>query len=422
MKKLKEFITGNKKIFIPVALAILFVIGGITVYAVNTFTQAEPTISETESQPESQTETETEELTANVSIKLKGVTADNVAIPAEVEIILDGDAELLDGESKTVEDMKLALNDATEIAKLPIGNYTINLLTTPIEIDGSTYKLPSETISFVISGENQDVPDTDDYTITYDEEKNITISITLERLDVNDMTKEQLEAVIIRIQTETGDEHQDLINDLTSKSEQAESNPESASDIAQESESTGESKTTTGNSSSNSSNDTSTNNNTSSSSSNDTSNTNNTGSTGSTNNNTGSTSNSNSNTTTTTPETSAPAHTHTWVDHTTQVAREEQYVVREYDEQVQVGSTPVYSYVWTCPICGATFESGVSASRHCTDNHPEAANEGLTITKSQVQTGSTPIYETQHKVEYGTRTVYDTVVDYQYCSGCGQKK
>jgi len=394
MEKIKNFIIEKKKIIIPVALAILLAIGGITVYAVNTFTQAESTISQTESetQTESESESESEAFTANVSIELMGVTADNVAIPAEVEIILDGDAELLDGESKTVEDMKLALNSETEIAELPEGEYTIHLLATPIEIDGSTYKLPSETISFVISEENQEVPDIDDYTITYDEEKNITISITLERLDVNDMTKEQLESVITRIQTEAPDEHQDLIKDLTSKSEQAESNPESASDIAQESESTGKSKTTTGSSNSNSSNDTGTgNNSTGNSSSNDTSNTNNTGSTGSTNNNTGNTSNSNSDTTTTTPETSAPAHTHTWVDHTKQVAREEQYVVREYDEQVQTGTTPVYSYVWTCPICGATFDGGVDAARHVSYNH-DLGGEEITITKSQVQTGSTPIY------------------------------
>lgn len=421
MYNLKNLIIAKKKIVIPVTLAILLVIGGITVYAVNTFTQAKPTISQTETETTAETETETktesEEFTANISIELKGLIAANVALPAEVEIILDADAELLDEELKTVEDINLALDSATEIAELPVGDYTINLLATPIEIDGSTYKLPSETIGFTVSEENQDAPDTDGYAITYDTDKNITISIELERLDVNDMTKEQLESVITRIQTETGDEHQDLIKDLTAKSEQAESEPESASDITQESVSTGTSDTTTGGPSKGSTGTNTGNTNTDTS---DTGNNN----TNNNNSNTDSGSNTGGSTTTPTPTPSqpeTPAHSHTWVDHTTQVAREEQYIVREWDEQVQTGSTPIYSTVWTCPLCNATFESATSAGRHVTDSHDVGGGE-ITITKSQIQTGSTPIYETQHKVEYGTRTVYDTVVDYQYCSGCGQKK
>lgn len=117
-------------------------------------------------------------------------------------------------------------------------------------------------------------------------------------------------------------------------------------------------------------------------------------------------------------------HSHTWVNHTTKVKKTRDVIVREWDEQVQIGTEPIYETKWQCPICTEYFDSAMSAGRHITDNHADYISENgdVTITKTEVQTGEKPIYETQHKVEYGKETYYVTVTDYKYCKTCKARK
>lgn len=191
------------------------------------------------------------EVTSTISIELTGDNEKNIALPTEVQLILGAEAELLDKESKTITDAHMVLNDKTQIAELKEGSYKLHLLDAPIEVDGSTYKLPETTIGFKVTKDIKTLGNFVDDTVVIDgktfkityKDNTILISVALERIPVEDMTKEQLHAVVKRIEAEAPDKHKDLLTDLNKRAETAKSEPESAKDIEKPSDSTGESET-----------------------------------------------------------------------------------------------------------------------------------------------------------------------------------
>lgn len=120
------------------------------------------------------------------------------------------------------------------------------------------------------------------------------------------------------------------------------------------------------------------------------------------------------------------AHTHTWVNHEIQVPHEEQYIVREWDEEVPAGKEPSYDTYFKCSVCGGEIISEKWFETHKYYEHEDYVNEhgpdSITFAPVKVKIGEHTVYETQHKVEYGTRMTYKTEVDYVYCSECGEHK
>lgn len=179
---------------------------------------------------------------SEIYIELSSDNTKSIKIPAEGKIILDAKAELLDEESKIITDSNMSLNDKTKVAETEEGYYKIHLLAAPIEIDGSTYKLPESIIDFLASREYREldrfVINDKDFKITY-KKNTIVINVKLERLAIESMTKEQVNAVIERIEKEAPNKYPELIIGLKAKAEFAISNPKSAKDVSHPSTSTG---------------------------------------------------------------------------------------------------------------------------------------------------------------------------------------
>ena len=300
MSNLLNKMQDNKAITIIIAVIILALATTGIVYAVNANKPTEP-----EPTPKV-VEEEKEEYISTISVDLTGVDVKDVAIPAEIEIILDAKAEVLDNESLSVTDTVLKLDELNDIAELPEGDYQLHMLATPIEVNGSTYKLPETGIDFTVKEDlvstDTDIAIADDeagFLVTYDT-NTVLITIVLERIDVEDMTKEQLIAVATRIEAEKPEEYKELVADLNTRAETAPSDPESAKDVEVPSESEGASPVTPTPTPSNPDNG-----NTGNTDSNNNGNTNTGGNTGG-NNNSGGGGNH------TTP-TQPPAHTHSFV-------------------------------------------------------------------------------------------------------------
>ena len=290
MSNLLNKMQDNKAITIIIAVIILALATTGIVYAVNANKPTEP-----EPTPEV-VEEEKEEYISTISVDLTGVDAKDVAIPAEVEIILDARAEVLDNKSLSVTDTVLKLDELNDIAELPEGDYQLHMLATPIEVNGSTYKLPETGIDFTVKEDlvstDTDIAIADDeagFLVTYDT-NTVLITIVLERIDVEDMTKEQLAAVAERITKENPDEYKELVEDLNKRAETVPSDPDSGSDIEVPSESEGTSPVTPTPEPTNPGN-------------------NNTGNNGGSNNNSG----GGGGNTTTPEQPKSPAHTHSWI-------------------------------------------------------------------------------------------------------------
>ena len=244
MNNLLNKMKDHKAITIIIAVIILALATTGIVYAVNANKPTEP-----EPTPEV-VEEEKEEYISTISVDLTGVDVKDVAIPAEVEIILDAKAEVLDNEALSVTDTVLKLDELNDIAELPEGDYQLHMLATPIEVNGSTYKLPETAIDFTVKEDlvstNTDIAIADDeagFLVTY-EPNTVLVTIVLERIDIEEMTKEQLIAVATRIEAEKPDEYKELALDLHKRAETAPSDPESAKEVEVPSESEGTSPVT----------------------------------------------------------------------------------------------------------------------------------------------------------------------------------
>lgn len=77
-----------------------------------------------------------------------------------------------------VAEKEVEANEATEIGKLPEGDYELLVTAAPVCEDGSSYKLPDKPVKFKVDGEGADVK----------------LEVKLEKIAADKMTKEQLEA------------------------------------------------------------------------------------------------------------------------------------------------------------------------------------------------------------------------------------
>ena len=178
----------------------------------------------------------------------------------KTDIILNGDVEMVDGATQAAT-VSLALNAPVQVSQnLLVGTYALHMMSTPIEADGSTYKIPSGTVDVVVDKEQRietpvvEVTSTNSTSnntstsnnvksATYsqkdgevvDNTKRIDVAVTLEKLPVKNMTKEQLTAVIKRIETETEKPatYKPLVEKLEKQKEKAPSKPESDKEIVQ---------------------------------------------------------------------------------------------------------------------------------------------------------------------------------------------
>ena len=114
------------------------------------------------------------------------------------------------------------------------------------------------------------------------------------------------------------------------------------------------------------------------------------------------------------------AHQHTWVDHmaTKEVAR----TVHHDAVYENVNIPAVTKHQVQCMNCGQWFDSKDDLYWHFIDSDGACGNYEYSGERELV---ITPAHTEQKLVkEAYDETVYDTqtYVDYQYCSGCGQRK
>ena len=118
------------------------------------------------------------------------------------------------GESgdEVVTETEVEANVATEISTLPKGDYELHVTAAPVCEDGSSYKLPEKPVKFSVEGDGEDVK----------------LQVKLEKMAVEDMTKEQLEASAAALE-EAG--NPSAAQDARAKSESAVSRPGSDGEV-----------------------------------------------------------------------------------------------------------------------------------------------------------------------------------------------
>lgn len=220
-----------QKIIATVLALVLFIGGGIILL--------QPSNSEAEVQEKKETPFE-----ASLFVEL---TAKDIKESKEVDTqyILGSDIEVLNKTTKMA-DIKLVINKPTEVSdKLKEGTYELNMTSTPIEADGSTYKIPDKLEKVVVKKDKTQNTTKKKDTIqkqkdekTTKNKKRINVEITLERIDAKDMTKEQLDVVITRIEKEAPGQYAELVQDLNTKKETAVSDAGSVKDLVQDSQAT----------------------------------------------------------------------------------------------------------------------------------------------------------------------------------------
>lgn len=155
---------------IAAALAVALVGGGIA-YAVSRSPQPEEPAQAGRAQT-TQAAAEARDEKSEVSVAIKA-DADEAATLTKVKVVaFDADGE------EAVAETEVAANETVAIGELPKGDYELHVTTAPVAEDGSTYKLPDEPTAFEVDGSGEDV----------------AVEVGLEKVAVDDMSKEQLEA------------------------------------------------------------------------------------------------------------------------------------------------------------------------------------------------------------------------------------
>lgn len=204
MNKIKKFYSTQRvqKITITALVAILF-LGWLTL------------MTSRKSEPEPADKARVSITLVSKDIKEKAKT--------DVEIVVKGDVEVLTETEMIVEKASMTINTPTELTtELDAGEYTVDVTSSPIESDGSMYKIPDKTNKLIVSKEDIEA------------EKTVNMNITLERIPVEDMTKEQLDVAIERINKEAP-EQKELVTELEKRKETAVSDEASVNDVKQES-------------------------------------------------------------------------------------------------------------------------------------------------------------------------------------------
>lgn len=284
----------KKKVVIAVvaaALALAVVAGiGIAV-AANQPAPAEP------GAPASTSQSEPAMAAVSATVKAEGAGAESTQAVVEV----------LDEDGKAVTDpVKAVPNEAVALGELPEGNYSLRVVQAPVNLDGSTYKLPEEATAFTVDTTGAPV----------------AVEVVLEKLAAEDMSKEQLEAAAAAL-AENGRPQES--QSVKAKSETAASVPGSDSSVKASPSAPAASssnKPTTGN---------------------------------------GGNSNGGGSGTTTAPSTepSKPAHTHSWVYH------DATYKTVHHDAEYKtVHHDAVVDERYVCNGCEQSFVDSSSLSAH----------------------------------------------------------
>lgn len=266
---------------IPVALVVAIVSVGWFAYAM-----APSQTNEPEAQKTTTTTTSTKAKESKVKATVEAEGTDKDATKVKVTII--GEEETGDGVEKVaVAEREITANESVELGSLEEGKYAFCVTQAPVCKDGSTFELPEEPMEFSVDGQGEEV----------------TVKVTLDKLAVEDMTKEQLEAAAEILAT-TG--NTDAAESVVEKAKTAASVEGSASSVKTEVQAS-------------------------------------------------------TNTTATTPSTEKPKqHVHNWVADYTMVDNWVNVLVSaEWDEPVR---TPAYD-LHVCG-CGATFHSARELAAH----------------------------------------------------------
>lgn len=315
------------------AVAIVAVAACAAAYGLNSQNSTQPEPIPTPAVASSQAET----AVVDVTIKAEGTTADSTKVKAE---ILDETGE------SVVSAMEITANEKTFVGDLEQGKYSMRVVQAPVNTDGSTYKLPENPTEFTVEANGSPV----------------TVEITLEKLAVEDMSKEQLEATA-KILEDNGKTNE--ANTVKAEATAAPSRPGSAGDIAAE-PTPAPSKPSSGNSASNS----------------------------------GNSGNSDS----------KPTHTHNWVEQTKIVHHDAQYKTVHHDA--------VKKSVHVCNVCGAQFDSSSGLSAHFKD----ALKNKTECKKSSGRVDTITVQEAYDEKVLVKDAWDETVVTGYKCSGCGATK
>lgn len=157
---------------VAAALAVALVGGGIA-YAVSRSPQSEePARAQAGRAQTTQAAAEARDEKSEVSVAIKADAGEDATLTKVKVVAFDADGE------EAVAETEVAANETVAIGELPKGDYELHVTTAPVAEDGSTYKLPDEPTAFEVDGSGEDV----------------TVEVGLEKVAVDDMSKEQLEA------------------------------------------------------------------------------------------------------------------------------------------------------------------------------------------------------------------------------------
>ena len=193
---------NTKKIAAVIVAVVIIAIAACAVaFGLNNQNSSQP-----ESVPTPAASAQAETAVVDVTIKAEGTTADSTKVKAE---ILDEAGEAV------VSAMEITANEKTFVGDLEQGKYSLRVVQAPVNTDGSTYKLPENPTEFTVEADGSPA----------------SVEITLEKLAVEDMSKEQLEATA-KILEDNGKTNE--ANTIKAEATAAPSRPGSAGDIAAE--------------------------------------------------------------------------------------------------------------------------------------------------------------------------------------------
>lgn len=358
MKRDPFTVRGNRKLLAAGAVLIgIAAVLGIAVGLSHPSTKEPPASTPVASESK-------EEKKSEVAVHVKADDIDGkVAVPGGIAITIKGDASS-DGDGAVFE----MAGEEVLCGEFAEGEYELAVTSAPILMDGSTYKVPDEPVGFEVAGDGEAV----------------TVEVELEKIPVDGMSKEQLEAVAAQMEASGFGEAAKTLRD---KAEGAESKPGSESQIEvappkpQGGQGDTADKPSGGNTSTNS------------------------GGSKPSGGNSGGGSNGGS---------SKPSHTHTWVEQTTQ-----QWVpnnVWVVDQAAWDEVVPGRTYV-LC-TCGATFGSNAEWSSH----NESAMLQGDMSHRSSVQTDPPTTIHHDEVGHWEDRGYNQTVVIGYICSKCGKNK
>lgn len=359
----------NRKLAVGIIAALVaaaVIIGAAVALTGNNASDPEPEPAKTEQKAVA--EDKSEKSTVKVEVKAEGAEAG----ATKVKVVAKDE----DG-NDAIPEKEIVANELTELGELPEGEYELYVTQAPVAEDGSTYKLPDEPTKFKVDGEGKDVP----------------LTVTLEKLPKEEMTKEQLEKSA-EILEQNG--KSDAAASVKESASTAQSVPGSENSVqqaapSQPSNSGGNGSSSNGGSSSN--NNSGTSNGSSSGNS----------SSGGNSNGSGGSSSSGGSSATQPTQPSQPAHQHSWVEQTTTVHHDAVYQTVHHDA--------VYGSVTVCTDCGTPYPS----KEHLKEEVLNGGNGGTKEIQQIIQDA----YDEQVLVSAAWD---ETVVTGYKCSGCGATK